>query len=214
MSQDCSPTQRATEAQPVKKLSFWHYLRRSLPLCSLMGLVMTFVQFTYGVRFGSFWGFLLRAAAMGVVLWVTYASVGFFTGRMVRWRVRDKEAAWKTHVEHRIQLALSKAQAVEQAVRLLSAIRAKAIDVNAEQGVLTARIGGFWRGTRETIELAFSEGEERSTTATVKSTALSMASFLGDDFGRNAWNVQRLCDGLVSAGATPAGDNGPACSVS
>ncbi len=166
---------------------------------------------------------LVVAVITVVVMGFAAAYVLMLHGRFVRRKIRNKEDAWKTHVERRVRVALAYEEAFEKTRRLLRSIRAGIVYENKERHTITGRT---WR---ERLSVRFEELAHDETEAMVRSVP-KHSPLLADqsivtrkpnswewpqweDSGKNALNVQRLCDGLVAAAATPVGENGPTCSV-
>jgi gas vesicle protein len=201
------------------------YLKFWVPFVLYVSLLISIVgPVLSGERGIPFLRLLLLSIVLGLALGFAAAFICALLGKFVRRKIRNKEDAWKTHVEKAVRVALNYEEAFEKTRRLLRSIRAGIVYESKERHTITGRTSGERLSVRFE-ELAHDETQAIVRSVPKRSTLLADKSIgtrqpngtdwmFWEDSGKNALNVQRLCDGLVAAAGTPVGNNGPACSVS
>jgi hypothetical protein len=165
-------------------------------------------------RFPFFLGLTL-ALVLGVVLGFAVAYVLMLVGKYARREIRDKEEAWETRVKRYITLPIGLPDASELAKRVLAQVGARTLQEDKDGRKVSGQVGGRL-GQKVCVRLAGESSEY--TEATVLSVpARDLLShgeddsrrqrrrrnwLFDEDWGRNALNVQRICDGLVELAAS------------
>lgn len=144
---------------------------------------------------------LLVCVVIGAFGGCANAFVLLLLSKLARRKLRDRTTAWETEVEKRVRVRLPYEKVFEHVGPLLSSIRAKLLTCDEDEGTVVAR-RGFGGGEKVTMGLRRVGDSE--TEVLVASAPLTRAPersvVVSDDFGRNAWNVQRLCDRLAALG--------------
>jgi hypothetical protein len=191
-------------------LGYWMFVCLSVSVISFVG-PETFVPSRQPHRLPFFLGLAL-SLAFGVVMGFVVAYVFMLCGKFARRKIRDKEEAWETHVKRYIALPVGLPEAFKLAKRVLAQIGARILHEDKD-GCRVSGQTGRRSGEKVCVRLAEEGGEcTRATVVSIPGRDLLLRNEddarrqprrwkwlfgFDEDWGRNALNVQRICDGLV-----------------